>query len=218
MSTNIRWFRSLLNPQQEDADIGRQHRLDSSIRHIKDEQAGRRHHCPPKEHHEQRYPTKIGGSYAKLQQKASGGRHKYEDSTLVFSAYSTSIGHRRPPRPRYTCEEMHFIWYHRVDLKKEWSDCIAAFNEHFCSQGHTERKIPGIQCKLYRFMYAQKCPTVRKTQRSKNRILPKHGVVDWCRVSYPWMKAEHQRLLRNDEGYCIDGRGKMRKENSVYSP
>ncbi|EED11634.1 conserved hypothetical protein [Talaromyces stipitatus ATCC 10500] len=195
-------IRSLLNPQQEDADIkGRRHPFDSSIRRLqinitKDTQAGRRHQLPPKTHHgshEQRYLTKIGGSNKELQRKASVGRHKYEDSNLVFSAYSTSTtisGHRRPPRPRYTREEMHFIWYHRVDLEKEWPDCIAAFNEHFCSQGHTKRNIPGIQCKFYRFINAQKCPTVQKPQRSKNRILPEHGVVDWCRVSYPWMKAE----------------------------
>lgn len=61
----------------------------------------------------------------------------------------------------------------------------------------------GFQYKFYRFIKAKKCPTLRKQRQvqdkefiargrsTRDRVLPKFGVVEWCHVWYPWMRAEH---------------------------
>ncbi|OKL61139.1 hypothetical protein UA08_03594 [Talaromyces atroroseus] len=138
----------------------------------------------------------------KQQQKGSAD-YRYERFDSVSSTSSTAISERRrAPRPKYTDEEMYFIWYHRVDLDEDWKDCTDAFNSQFPGQGRSERNTQGIQCKFYRFIHAKKCPTVREQRRLKDgefmargrpsrERMPKFGVIEWCRVWYPWMKTKH---------------------------
>lgn len=205
---------ALLNPQQQNADINTRQRLElplrqmqldgtNSIQYKHDEhrhQTSKRIHYDSSEGH--RSPT-IADDGNKIQQQGSAG-YRYERFDSVSSTSSTTISERRrAPRPKYTDEEMYFIWYHRVDLDEEWRDCTDAFNKQFPGQGRSERNTQGIQCKFYRFINAKKCPTVREQRRLKDgefmargrstrgRLLPKFGVVEWCHVWYPWMRAEH---------------------------
>ncbi|EEA26060.1 hypothetical protein TMatcc_005688 [Talaromyces marneffei ATCC 18224] len=206
---------ALLNPQQQNADINTRQHLDLPLRqmqlddtntiHYKQadyrQQTSKRIHYTSSEGH--RSPTITDDTKNQLQQQGSTG-YRYERFASVSSTSSTTISERRrAPRPKYTDEEMYFIWYHRVDLDEEWRDCTEAFNKQFPGQGRSERNTQGIQCKFYRFINAKKCPTVREQRRLKDgefmvrgrstrgRLLPKFGVVEWCQVWYPWMRAEH---------------------------
>ncbi|CRG90577.1 hypothetical protein PISL3812_07621 [Talaromyces islandicus] len=126
--------------------------------------------------------------------------YRYENFDGATNTSSARRDRRRPPRPKYMEEEMYFIWYHRIDLEEDWKECADAFNRQFPSpQG---RNVQGIQCKFYRFINSKRCPTVREQRRLKDgelitgrrgrgERLPQYGVVEWCNIWYPWMKAEH---------------------------
>jgi hypothetical protein len=205
---------ALLNPQQQNAGISTRQHLDLPLRQMQiddtnsinykkadyRQQVSKKIHYNTSEGH--RSPTIADDN--KIQQQQSSAGYRYERFDSVSSTSSTTISERRrAPRPKYTDEEMFFIWYHRVDLDEEWRDCTEAFNKQFPGQGRSERNTQGIQCKFYRFINAKKCPTVREQRRLKDgefmargrstreRLLPKFGVVEWCHVWYPWMRADH---------------------------
>lgn len=128
------------------------------------------------------------------------GQYRYERFDSVSSTSTNPTESRRPPRPKYDEEEMYFIWYHRVDLEKEWKEVQECYSRQF--PGRQRRGIQGIQCKFYRFIKEKRCPTVREQRRlrdgefmargrSRCQSLPRYGVVEWCGAWYPWMKPEH---------------------------
>ncbi|QKX60503.1 uncharacterized protein TRUGW13939_07648 [Talaromyces rugulosus] len=112
---------------------------------------------------------------------------------------STARGHSQRG-PNYNEDEMHFIWYHRVDLGMDWSKCIDAYRRQFPSRKY--RTVTGISSNLSRFMKSKGCPPVREQHKNGEITtvrrdpygyrLPHHGVVEWCKVSYPWMRPEHR--------------------------
>ncbi|QKX61638.1 uncharacterized protein TRUGW13939_08790 [Talaromyces rugulosus] len=117
----------------------------------------------------------------------------------IDSAPSKSIarrGRRRPHRPEYSEEEMYFIWYHRVDLGMTWNECVCVFNGQFPSS--KGRPVQGLQGVFYRFIKSKGCPTVRQqhnnvVRRDRDGLpLPHIGVIEWCGISYPWMRLEHR--------------------------
>jgi hypothetical protein len=196
---------ALLNPPQQYADtIDARQNLNLPLQkmQIDDTDGGKRlqktEQNPPS--HSESVRERSSGDDSK--QKDSAG-YRYERFDSVSSTSSNTISERRrAPRPKYTDEEMYFIWYHRVDLDEDWKDCTDAFNSQFPGQGRSERNTQGIQCKFYRFIHAKKCPTVREQRRLKDgefmtrgrpsrERMPKFGVVEWCRVWYPWMKTKH---------------------------
>ncbi|MCJ1368443.1 hypothetical protein MMC16_007586, partial [Acarospora aff. strigata] len=54
--------------------------------------------------------------------------HSTPSSTTTSSSADQTSARKRPA---YKEEELCFIWYHRVDLKKAWVDVQCAFNAQF---------------------------------------------------------------------------------------
>lgn len=104
---------------------------------------------------------------------------------------SSSSGRPSPPRdrerrsfrPTYSEEEVDFIWYHRVDLRWEWSDVLRAFNYQFPDK--TAREVGGIQCKYYRHLESIGIPQVRRRNRSAS--VENYGMRAHTGHWYPWM-------------------------------
>lgn len=85
---------------------------------------------------------------------------------------------------------MYYIWYHYIDLDKEWSECRRAYNHQFPSSN--PRNVPGLQCKFYRFLRKRTPVSSKKHKNTAKTELFKYGVVNWCKVWYPWMRPEHR--------------------------
>jgi hypothetical protein len=149
------------------------------------------------------------------------GPYRYERFDSVSSTSTNPSESRRPPRPKYEEEEMYFIWYHRVDLEKEWKEVQDCFNRQF--PGRQRRGFQGIQCKFYRFIREKKCPTVREQRRlrdgefiargrSRTGSMPQYGVIAWCKgIWYPWMRPEHSLQSRYSRPATDDNRGVVRR-------
>ena len=91
----------------------------------------------------------------------------------------------RENRPTYFMEEVHFIWYHRVDLRMDWADVKQAYNAQFPTR---QRKgFQGIQCKYYRCMSNSGLPGVRQRDRSA-RPEERYGMQARTGLVYPWMR------------------------------
>lgn len=97
----------------------------------------------------------------------------------------------RPPRPKYSEEEDHFIWYQRIDLEKDWKEVSHAFNAHFQDR-HRDGE-SGLQCRFYRILDANGVPNIRslKNSNDKERIA-QFGLVKQTRHRYGWMQARHR--------------------------
>jgi hypothetical protein len=97
----------------------------------------------------------------------------------------------RPPRPKYSAEEDHFIWYQRIDLEKDWKEVSHAFNEHFRDR-HRDGE-SGLQCRFYRILDAAGIPNIRtlKNSNDKERIA-QFGLVQQTRYRYNWMLPRHR--------------------------
>ncbi|KAL8999074.1 MAG: hypothetical protein Q9169_001962 [Polycauliona sp. 2 TL-2023] len=131
--------------------------------------------------------------YTSSDQGRTSSRHSSVDRASVVSAQSrTSIGHRSPPRghgrrefrPTYTEEEVHFIWYHRVDLGWEWKEVLNAFHSQFPGK---LRGASGIQCKYYRHLENNGIPQVRQRDR-KAMAAQEYGIRARTSLWYPWMR------------------------------
>ena len=100
--------------------------------------------------------------------------------------------------PRESClayeeEEVCFIWYHRVDLEKEWVDVRRAFNAQFPTRQRSG--FQGIQCRYYRYLYdTWKVPKIRQQKRmgrnGAGENAKKYGLRQWTKRSFPWMEGE----------------------------
>ena len=88
-------------------------------------------------------------------------------------------------RPPYSDEEVHFIWYHRIDLGYEWSDITRAYNAQFPQR--QREGFGGIQCKYYRLRDAYNIPKVRLRNRSSSPA-ETYGMQTTTGLRYPWMK------------------------------
>lgn len=97
----------------------------------------------------------------------------------------------RAPRPKYSMEEDHFIWYQRIDLEKDWKEVSQAFNEHF-RERHRDGE-SGLQCRFYRILDAAGIPNIRalKNSNDKERIAL-FGLVEQTRYRYSWMLPRHR--------------------------
>ncbi len=97
----------------------------------------------------------------------------------------------RGPRPKYSAEEDHFIWYQRIDLEKDWKEVSHAFNEHFRDR-HRDGE-SGLQCRFYRILDAAGIPNIRslKNSNEKERIA-QFGLVEQTRYRYSWMLPRHR--------------------------
>lgn len=120
------------------------------------------------------------------------------------SSSSSSTSDRRNSAPslrsqqRESClayeeEEVCFIWYHRVDLEKEWVDVRRAFNAQFPTRQRSG--FQGIQCRYYRYLYdTWKVPKIRQQKRLGRNVsgenAKKYGLRQWTKRSYPWMDGE----------------------------
>ena len=97
----------------------------------------------------------------------------------------------RENRPTYFMEEVHFIWYHRVDLHMDWADVKQAYNAQFPTR---QRKgFQGIQCKYYRCMSNSGLPGVRQRDRSA-RPEERYGMRARTGLVYPWMRDRTAKL------------------------
>lgn len=97
----------------------------------------------------------------------------------------------RAPRPKYSMEEDHFIWYQRIDLEKDWKEVSHAFNEYFRDR-HRDGE-SGLQCRFYRILDAAGVPNIRslKNSNDKERIA-QFGLVRQTRYRYTWMLPRHR--------------------------
>jgi len=97
----------------------------------------------------------------------------------------------RAPRPKYSLEEDHFIWYQRIDLEKDWKEVSQAFNEYFQDR-HRDGE-SGLQCRFYRILDSAGIPNIRslKSSNDKERIAG-FGLVEQTRYRYSWMLPRHR--------------------------
>jgi hypothetical protein len=97
----------------------------------------------------------------------------------------------RAPRPKYSLEEDHFIWYQRIDLEKDWKEVSHTFNEYFRDR-HRDGE-SGLQCRFYRILDAAGIPNIRtlKSSSDKERIA-QFGLIKQTRYRYSWMLPRHR--------------------------
>jgi hypothetical protein len=96
----------------------------------------------------------------------------------------------RAPRPKYSVEEDHFIWYQRIDLDKDWKEVSHAFNEHFFDR-HRDGE-SGLQCRFYRTLSAAGIPNIRSLKNSSDKErIAQYGLVKLTRHRYKWMEPRH---------------------------
>lgn len=97
----------------------------------------------------------------------------------------------RAPRPKYSVEEDHFIWYQRIDLEKDWKEVSQTFNEYFQDR-HRDGE-SGLQCRFYRILESAGIPNIRslKSSNDKERIA-RFGLVEQTRYRYSWMLPRHR--------------------------
>ncbi|KAL8802049.1 MAG: hypothetical protein Q9182_004062 [Xanthomendoza sp. 2 TL-2023] len=124
--------------------------------------------------------------------RSSSRQSSIDRESLVSAQSRTSGDHRSPPRghgrrefrPTYTEEEVHFIWYHRVDLGWEWKEVLNAFHSQFPGR---LRGASGIQCKYYRHLEGHGIPQVRQRDR-KAMASQEYGIRARTGLWYPWMR------------------------------
>lgn len=111
------------------------------------------------------------------------------DSSSTQSSDGMASSLRRPNRPKYSDEEIAFIWFHRVDLRQEWDVIVRAFNLQF-RHSHLRDK-SGLECKLYRVLGANSLPQIREWRKRGNRgaeeAIPYYGIIETTSIRYPWM-------------------------------
>jgi len=101
----------------------------------------------------------------------------------------------RPFRPAYTTEEVHFIWYLRIDRGYLWPDIKNAFNARFSHRSGDIRKVSGLQCRYYRLLDQNGMPQVRNIPRTAD-VVQRYGMRANLaragqRVPYSWLGGEY---------------------------
>ena len=126
-------------------------------------------------------PTPPGSSGRQSPTQSNTGRRRMS----YLPPRSPPTRAPRQFRPPYSDEEVHFIWYHRIDLGYEWSDITRAYNAQFPQR--QREGFGGIQCKYYRLRDAYNIPKVRLRDRSSSPA-EAYGMRSTTGLSYPWMK------------------------------
>ena len=98
-------------------------------------------------------------------------------------------------RHPYTTEEVHFIWYLRIDRGYLWPDLLDAFNAHFCRNGRVKRVLGGLQCRYYRLLGQNSIPQVRMLRTAD--MVQKYGMMatlarNGCHPTYSWLGGQYQ--------------------------
>lgn len=127
-----------------------------------------------------RSPNTNGSSGRPSPTQSNDGRRRMPST----SSRSSATRAPRQFRPPYSEEEIHFIWYHRIDLGYEWSDIARAYNAQFPQR--QREGFGGIQCKYYRLREAYNIPRVRLRNRSSSPVNA-YGMQSTTGLSYPWM-------------------------------
>lgn len=138
--------------------------------------------------------------------------HSRRSTTSHMSGGTRRPGHSRRPRrspssspdvqprprafrPAYTTEEVHFIWYLRIDRGYLWPDIDNAFNARFSHRAGDRRKISGLQCRYYRLLDQNGMPQVRNIPRTAD-VVQRYGMRANLaragqRVPYSWLGGEY---------------------------
>lgn len=127
-----------------------------------------------------RSPNSNGSSGRPSPTQSNHGRRRIPS----MSSRNSATRAPRQFRPPYSDEEIHFIWYHRIDLGYEWSDITRAYNAQFPQR--QREGFGGIQCKYYRLREAYNIPRVRLRNRSSSPVNA-YGMQSTTGLSYPWM-------------------------------
>ena len=98
-------------------------------------------------------------------------------------------------RHPYTTEEVHFIWYLRIDRGYLWPDLLDAFNAHFCHNGRVKRVLGGLQCRYYRLLGQNNIPQVRMLRTAD--MVQRYGMIatlarNGCHPTYSWLGGQYQ--------------------------
>lgn len=106
-------------------------------------------------------------------------------------------GSRRPVRTQYDEEEMHFVWYHLIDLSEPWNHVRDNFNSQFSKRGH--REIEELQYEFYQFLRQNNYPGMRQQRNMLDEIprekpFPRYRVVQWTGIWYPWMRPFQDQM------------------------
>lgn len=112
-----------------------------------------------------------------------------------LSARPDVLPEKRPPRHKYTTEQMVFVWYHRTDLREPWDVVRRRFTAQF---PETRTKL-GLECKYYRLLSEYGVAKVREQARntgaesdetsSRNS---KYGPIHLTCMRYSWMRDSDQ--------------------------
>ena len=172
-------------------------------------------------HFQSRNPTPNEG-YKSPRSRVHSGRARM--------SYATKGGSRRPshrqgrspssspglsPKSRefrhpYTTEEVHFIWYLRIDRGYLWPDILDAFNSQFSHNGRV-RLLGGLQCRYYRLLGQNSIPQVRMLRTAD--MVQKYGMIatltrNGCHPTYPWLGGQYKN---NAYGEMLDSKAAMHR-------
>lgn len=137
--------------------------------------------------------TSLSGRRTSL----SGRRHSFPGRRDSLRSQQSQ---QRESCLAYEEEEVCFIWYHRVDLQKEWADVRRAFNAQFPTRQRSG--FQGIQCRYYRYLYdTWKVPKIRQQKRQGRNVggggggenAQKYGLRQWTKREYSWMMEGEER-------------------------
>ena len=132
-----------------------------------------------------RQRSRSSNSNASSRRPSPDQSHSGRRRTSTMSPRTSGTRAPRQFRPPYSDEEVHFIWYHRIDLGYEWSDITRAYNAQFPQR--QREGFGGIQCKYYRLRDAYNIPKVRLRNRSTSPA-ETYGMQTTTGLRYPWMK------------------------------
>ena len=143
------------------------------------------------------------------------------------SSYTSKNGSRRPSRrpsrspssspevaqktrafrPAYSTEEVHFIWYLRIDRGYLWPDLLDAYNARFSRNGG-RRELTGLQCRYYRLLGQNGIPQVRMLRTAD--VVQRYGMRACLaragyRVTYPWLGGQYPN---NAYGQVLEGKSR----------
>lgn len=127
--------------------------------------------------------------------KGGSRRPSHRPSRSPSSSPDLSSKEPRAFRHPYTTEEVHFIWYLRIDRGYLWPDLLDAFNAHFCHNGRVKRVLGGLQCRYYRLLGQNSIPQVRMLRTAD--MVQRYGMMatlarNGCHPTYSWLGGQYQ--------------------------
>ncbi|EED11586.1 hypothetical protein TSTA_107770 [Talaromyces stipitatus ATCC 10500] len=87
----------------------------------------------------------------------------------------------------YSEEDLLFLWYHFIDLKMTWEECLEAFKNRFPEESPTTGSIKRL---FYRY-FDGKFPD-KKRRRILQKMAP--SVFEVCERHYPWMPSSKPKV------------------------